>query len=637
MNILTRFFGQVIFGTESKNRMYLSPIDILKAEIEFLSKGDKESQIAKLLVYENAKNTLLSKIDSVLDNHISAIQNGNTLEAMLIKSGTEFLTLTDLEKIIPLRNVEFLEIECVNYLSNYYKVLLSSEVDSEKDYILPSHYQKYSVELDEVGRLRIGLVTIYGKQINAFDIGILEVFCKLLDTAIINFNQCKFNKEKDDMISFLDDLMEEHMESPVTIRDKMLKEIVKRLRAKEGYCVLVKEGRKPSLQNIVVDDLEIVNHYGENPLEESAESFVLEKALSVILAPDKSEIYDDIVGVAGYGIAAELNIRKAGKIGGALVIFDSVEFLQNRRNMIEHAVAKIDDFIIYNRNLLEEIKLKERVLNVLIPMVGEEQSHYILSENEPKNLAEPKPRFVMIMFSDLKGSTGAADWLMRKEKEFLKSNEQLESKKIELKSLTEKYINSINYYLGISSQAVLTFGGVVDKYIGDAVMAAWGVPLGKLAPKKIAICSLLACVYANNRTIQANKTMKDNGIEEVFIFSQRFVLHCGDVLAGIYGTPLRFDYTIMGAPVNEAARIEALNVARPGKIIFSEEFYSLISEWVEAYYEGEHKLKGKENLVKIYSFKHFKIPNILEFTKQFVDEKHLAMMPEDARYYHYFK
>ena len=49
-------------------------------------------------------------------------------------------------------------------------------------------------------------------------------------------------------------------------------------------------------------------------------------------------------------------------------------------------------------------------------------------------------------------------------------------------------------------------------------------------------------------------------------------MHCGDVLAGIYGTPLRFDYTIMGAPVNEAARIEALNVARPGKIIFSEEF-----------------------------------------------------------------
>lgn len=615
--------------------MYLSPKEIFRAELDFLQKCDKEDQISKLLVYETAKNTLLTSIDVILDKHISSIPKGNTLEDMLIESGTLFLEPTSVEEILPIRNIEFIEIECVNYLSNYYKILLSNKQEFENDYALPSHYKKHSVELDEVGRLKIGLVTIYGKKLNAFDLGLLEVFCKILDTAIINFNQCKFNKEKDEMLSNLNVFMEEHQESSSEIRQKMLEEIAKRLKVREGYCVLIKEGQKPNFQNITKDDLEIVNHFGENPLEESFEDLVLEKALSVILSPEKSEIFDDVLGSVGHGIAAELLIRKAEKIGGALVLFDSVGFLQNRKYLLEHAVEKIDDFIIYNKDLLEEIRLREKVLNVLIPMVGEEQGNYLLSENDPSILAKPKPRFVVVMFSDLKGSTVAADWLLKKEKEYYKSGKQDPQKKIELNDLTEKYINSINYYLGISSQAVLTFGGVVDKYIGDAVMAVWGVPIDAEDYQEIAFRSILACVYANNRTQVANQKMKEEGIEDVFIFSQRFVLHCGDVLPGIYGTPLRYDYTIMGATVNETARIESLSVSRPGKITFSEEFYSYVESILDVRYEGEHKLKGKENPVKLYSFQKFKVPNILDFAKKYVDDNRVQFLEEETQYYHY--
>ncbi|MCB1158678.1 MAG: adenylate/guanylate cyclase domain-containing protein, partial [Leptospiraceae bacterium] len=346
----------------------------------------------------------------------------------------------------------------------------------------------------------------------------------------------------------------------------------------------------------------------------------------------------------GCYLAVELFLRESGKLAGAFLVQFDEKPGHNTIHLALQAADEIDDFLIFNREMLEEVQLREKIMNVLIPMIGEDQSKFILSAHDPKKLSQPQQKYAIIMFSDLKGSTRTADVLMSRGKEiFEKYKNHRESPEyidelVKLEKLTENYVKYINFYLGLSSRSVLKFGGVVDKYIGDAVMAAWGVPIDAPDPIFIARRAILATVFANRMTLKYNESMKQEGFEDLFIFQQRFVLHCGEVLAGIFGTPLRFDYTIMGAPVNEAARIESLETSAPGKVTFSREFYNLVNDFIEADHLGSFKLKGKENPIDIYRFKKFRNSNISEIAEEYIDRSKISIShAEDENFKDYLR
>lgn len=191
------------------------------------------------------------------------------------------------------------------------------------------------------------------------------------------------------------------------------------------------------------------------------------------------------------------------------------------------------------------------------------------------------------------------------------------------------YVKNINTYLGISTEAVLRFGGVIDKYIGDAVMAAWGVPVVKEDRRSIARRAILAAVYANTLTTFTIKRMKEDGIDPIFIFEQRFVLHCGEVLAGIFGTPLRFGYTTMGAPVNETSRMEGLPEAHTGKVTISGPLNALIEDIAETEFVCSAKLKGKVDTIDVFHFKRFKVDDFPAFAREYMDDRESDIFPQN--------
>ncbi len=146
----------------------------------------------------------------------------------------------------------------------------------------------------------------------------------------------------------------------------------------------------------------------------------------------------------------------------------------------------------------------------------------------------------------------------------------------------EVVINSLNKILSLQSEIINTFGGDVDKFVGDEVMAVFKDPAS-------AIDSALA--------IQKKMRLERNNFEELHI---GIGIHIGEVMQGDVGSSDMRDFTVIGDNVNTAARLES--VAGKDEILISENIAK--DEKVRHSYllqnRGELKLKGKEVAINTY-------------------------------------
>jgi adenylate cyclase len=108
-------------------------------------------------------------------------------------------------------------------------------------------------------------------------------------------------------------------------------------------------------------------------------------------------------------------------------------------------------------------------------------------------------------------------------------------------------------YFSALSEAFLAEGGTIDKFIGDAVMVFWNAPHPQPDHVERACRAALAAKAASER-------VNDEFIKEGLpVFATRIGLHVGEAIVGSIGSAERMDYTVLGASVNLAARLEGLN------------------------------------------------------------------------------
>jgi adenylate cyclase len=117
----------------------------------------------------------------------------------------------------------------------------------------------------------------------------------------------------------------------------------------------------------------------------------------------------------------------------------------------------------------------------------------------------------------------------------------------------EKLLTELSSYFEAISRAIHLFGGTVDKFIGDAVMAFWNAPLDDADHAVNGCRAVLRCRAVN---AQLNADFKARGIAPL---PTRFGLHTGEVVVGNVGSDDRMQYTALGAHVNLASRVEGLN------------------------------------------------------------------------------
>ncbi|KKS77764.1 MAG: Adenylate cyclase [Candidatus Woesebacteria bacterium GW2011_GWB1_43_14] len=171
----------------------------------------------------------------------------------------------------------------------------------------------------------------------------------------------------------------------------------------------------------------------------------------------------------------------------------------------------------------------------------------------------------------------------------------------------------LNNYLTKMTDIVFKYDGVLDKYIGDAVMAFWGAPI------KTSDHALMACITALDMK-EALQSIKELWAKEgINGFDVRIGINTGEMVVGNMGSEMRFDYTLIGDNVNLGSRLEGINKVYGTSIIISESTYKRVKHKVVARKLDKVAVKGKKQGITIYELQRLGKPSDkeIEFLDQF--------------------
>jgi len=252
--------------------------------------------------------------------------------------------------------------------------------------------------------------------------------------------------------------------------------------------------------------------------------------------------------------------------------FSAAIFLFRESNIILPVIIPLSSIIIslifsaivsYELEGRRKRELKKLFSRYLSPKIVDE-----LTENPEHLELGGKEVEATVYFSDIKNFTNI-------------------SEKMHPKDLV-KYLNE---YFAVCTSIILKHDAMLDKYIGDAVMAVFGVPVQK------ALHSVEACYAALE--IQHALKQKKHGYDGPD-FQTRIGINTGKMIVGNIGTELHLDYTVIGDTVNLSSRLEGVNKIFGTEIIISENTYNLAKDYIETRELDDLTVKGKEIPVRIY-------------------------------------
>jgi adenylate cyclase len=161
----------------------------------------------------------------------------------------------------------------------------------------------------------------------------------------------------------------------------------------------------------------------------------------------------------------------------------------------------------------------------------------------------------------------------------------------------EQLVAQLNQYLEQMVEQVLDQNGVLDKFIGDALMAEFGNPIcrGDKAEVLAAVHSALAMrkVLHQLRTQwkKEGKPLLFNGIG----------IHFGEAIAGNIGSSKKLEYTVIGNTVNIASRVESKTKDLGIDILVTQSVYELVKDEIRLEHQGSFLLKGQAEPLSLYS------------------------------------
>jgi adenylate cyclase len=165
---------------------------------------------------------------------------------------------------------------------------------------------------------------------------------------------------------------------------------------------------------------------------------------------------------------------------------------------------------------------------------------------------------------------------------------------------SDRIVNWLNEYFTRMVEYVEKTGGVVDKFIGDALMAHWGTAFTSGSVRKDAYNSVSAALMMRRALLRMNKgrTKTDPANPRIRI---GIGINTGMVTAGQIGSDLRMEYTVTGDPVNLTSRMESLNKVFGTDILITEYTWRLVRRKFITEEMPSVKVKGKEKPIRIFA------------------------------------
>jgi class 3 adenylate cyclase len=195
--------------------------------------------------------------------------------------------------------------------------------------------------------------------------------------------------------------------------------------------------------------------------------------------------------------------------------------------------------------MVEQLRLKERLRETFGKYVDPRVVEGLIEG--PALAAEGQRRVMTVLFCDVKEFTSTSEGMT-----------------------PQGLVKVMNRYFSTMSAPIRAHQGIIDKYIGDAIMAYWGPPVADHAEQarlaSLAALQMLALVpqlQAELPELLGIRTLPNT-------FDLRIGIATGEVLVGSIGSELMMSYTVMGDTVNLASRLEGANKEYGGRILVSE-------------------------------------------------------------------
>ena len=159
----------------------------------------------------------------------------------------------------------------------------------------------------------------------------------------------------------------------------------------------------------------------------------------------------------------------------------------------------------------------------------------------------------------------------------------------------EDVVEFLNRYFTRMVQCINEKSGIVDKFIGDAIMALWGTPVPTENDTEMAIDAALAMRKA---IADFNDENRGSALQNV---QMGCGINTGPVIAGQIGSPDRMEYTVIGDTVNLASRIESLNKPFGTDILITENAYKRVKGVYDCVPMEKIRVKGKKGIIQVYA------------------------------------
>jgi class 3 adenylate cyclase/HAMP domain-containing protein len=236
---------------------------------------------------------------------------------------------------------------------------------------------------------------------------------------------------------------------------------------------------------------------------------------------------------------------------------------------LEKAYAQIKSFA-FKAVLAQKRELKIR--NIFQKYVPKDVIEGIFQN--PEQMLVGESRILSVLFSDIRDFTTISE-----------------------KMMPDDLVTSLNRYFTVMVDIIMSHGGIVDKYIGDAIMAFFGAPI-KHADD--ALQSVLAGLEMVEALAIFNKTQKAAGKPT---FNTGVGINYGVVTVGNIGSEKKMDYTVIGDMVNLASRLEGQTKSYHQPIIISESLHMKVKDTLPCRLLDCIAVKGKSQGQKIFAVK----------------------------------
>ncbi|MBD5401700.1 adenylate/guanylate cyclase domain-containing protein [bacterium] len=224
----------------------------------------------------------------------------------------------------------------------------------------------------------------------------------------------------------------------------------------------------------------------------------------------------------------------------------------------------------YSFKFISENRNKEKIKQAMGKYLSQDIMKNVVSNIDELKLGGKKA-VVTVLFSDIRGFTSLSE-----------------------KMSAEEVSMILNEYFAEMEPIITKYNGVINKFIGDAVMAIFGEPIQDINHAENAVkCAyemLKKVEYLREKWLFENKPKIEIGVG----------INTGEVFIGNIGTETRMEYTVIGDTVNLASRIESYNKVYKTNLLVSSSTYSHISDIADVIKISEVQIRGKAKKMNIY-------------------------------------